>query len=528
MNFLQRQITLKKWAILAAIVILSSTFVSFSFARVQSTWGDESTQLAGLSLTPSGLLDWLTGHDPFRFGVPPDRMPPLGYLLSRLWTTLFGVQEFAMRMLSLLMATGGLIFVAATLRRISQSFAGIIVLALYALSLNYVQYSIEIRPYALVLLLASGMIYAAKRSLDSDDLQARRWWIIAIAAGGIAGFYSHYTTLVFSLSLLGALGLLAIHERRGFWTIVLAAIAVVLASLPLVPLIVASMAVKTAVLQTEWRDVPRYFARLFSSRPEAVIAPVLGIAVLSKLVALGSALAARPQRFQTAMLITICVAIFGMLISALIVPGSMLQPHYSIWLLPPLFTLLLMPANAMRPRMALVNNTALVVNATCLLGSLVLFLTNMQAFSHGPSRQIAAAIASAPQNTTIVYDYGADAWWNTYYPVRLAEGRARHQILVLMQDGAPHYYDPDGYMPNLNGVPMAELPGNPLQNATSIILIRASSFDLSDMRRYIFGGTANLEANDVEAKIAALNGYKVVSEAFVPGTTSARVLVMGR
>jgi hypothetical protein len=48
------------------------------------------------------------------------------------------------------------------------------------------------------------------------------------------------------------------------------------------------------------------------------------------------------------------------------------------------------------------------------------------------------------------------------------------------------------------------------------------------MRRYLFTGTPNLEANEVEAKLVALNGYKVVSEQFVPGTTSARVLVMAR
>jgi 4-amino-4-deoxy-L-arabinose transferase-like glycosyltransferase len=528
MNLIQRQVSLRNWTFLMLLVGVVSALVSFNFALVQSIWGDESTQLAGITLSSGELLDWLMGHDPFRFGVPPDRMPPLGYIVGRSWASLFGPHEYSMRMLSLLISTGGLLLLAASLQRISQSLAGIIVLALYALSLNYVQYSIEIRPYALVLLLASAMIYFAKRYFDTEVAHERLWWVIAIATGGIAGFYTHYTTLMFSLSLLGALGLIALCERRGFWTVCLAAIAVVLASLPLVPLIVASMSVKTALLQTEWQDVPRYFARLFSSRPEAVITPVLGVALMSKLSALGSTLASRPQRFQIAMLITVCAGIFGMLLSALIVPGSMLQPHYSIWLLPPLFTLLLVPANSTSPRMASVNSIGLITNAICLICSLALFLANMQIFSHGPSRQVADAIASAPEGSTIVYDYGADAWWNTFYPVRLAEGIERQQILVLLKDGAFHYYNPNGYMPNLNGVPMAELPGNPLQDVSSIVLIRASSFDLSDMRSYLFTGTPNLEANEVEAKLVALNGYKVVSEQFVPGTTSARVLVMAR
>ncbi len=528
MGFLYKVLPPRLWWTGALIVIVASAGVSFTFIQVQSIWGDESTQLAGITLPLSRLLDWLMGHDPFRFGVPPDRMPPLGYMLARYWAQVFGFSEFPMRMFSLSVSVGGLLFLAATLRRVSATIAGIIVLALYALSLNYAQYSIEIRPYALVLLLACAMIYAAQRYFYANDDWTRRWWVVAIAAGGIAAFHIHYTTLVFSLSLLGALGLVALFERRGFWTVFAAAVGVVIAAVPLAPLIIASTAVKTALLQTEWKDVPRYFARLLSSRPEAVFAPLLGLAILSKLTALLTTLASRPQRFQVAMLITVGAGITGMLLSALIVPGSMLQPHYSIWLLPPLFTLLVVSSPVASPRLVLVNGAALAANFIILLASLVLFLANMQVFSHGPARQIAAAIEAAPKDTPIVYDFGADAWWNAYYPVRLAQGPDRRQILTELQDGVLHYYDPKGYMASLNGTPMPELPGNLLQDATAIVLIRASSFDLSDMRRYISSGTPNLSENDVETRLATINGYKVASEIFVPGTTSARILVLSR
>jgi hypothetical protein len=174
----------------------------------------------------------------------------------------------------------------------------------------------------------------------------------------------------------------------------------------------------------------------------------------------------------------------------------------------------------------LANSTGLGIAAFCLVGSLGLFLLNMQSFSHSPARQIASAIPATPADTTIIYDFGEDAWWNTYYPVRLRQGADRRQIMVLAEADRMTFFNPESYMPSLNGTPMPELNGNPLADSKSVVLIRARSFDLGDMRRYVFGKTENIEKGAIETKLAEMNGLTVVSEQFVPGTTSARIIVM--
>ena len=52
------------------------------FALAQNLWIDESTQLSGATLPLGRLFAWLTGTREPSFGVPPDRMPPISYLID--------------------------------------------------------------------------------------------------------------------------------------------------------------------------------------------------------------------------------------------------------------------------------------------------------------------------------------------------------------------------------------------------------------------------------------------------------------
>jgi hypothetical protein len=131
--------------ILAAFVLLAA-----NFAHVQTVWVDETTQLSGLTLSPAEQLPWLVGENANRFGVPPDRQPPLSYFLGWTWSRIFGLTPLSMRYFGLAAVALAGLFVAATATRVSGPWGGPLAATLFLLSPNVLGTAPEIRPYGLL------------------------------------------------------------------------------------------------------------------------------------------------------------------------------------------------------------------------------------------------------------------------------------------------------------------------------------------------------------------------------------------
>jgi 4-amino-4-deoxy-L-arabinose transferase-like glycosyltransferase len=126
-----------------------------------------------------------------------DVSPPLYYLLLNQWIAAFGDSEFALRSMSAVAATLGLVLMALTAWSVTRSRLGTLVAtALYAASVLQVQYAQEARSYGLASLLALLAFYAMAKRLQSHWL-----WLLLALIGCIGSVYLHNMMWFYLLGL---------------------------------------------------------------------------------------------------------------------------------------------------------------------------------------------------------------------------------------------------------------------------------------------------------------------------------------
>ena len=164
-----------------------------------------------------------------------DGYPPLYNLLLRSWLELFP-GSFAARWLSVLL--GSLCVYCGWLlgRRIGGTAVGLWTALFLAVSPLHIWYTHEGRAYALFLLLATVVLWALLRALESNS--PKDWSLYAAAAA--AGMYVHYYFVV----VVMVAGIVILHERHGFHKLakpIAAHAALVAVCLPLLWLIPADL-----------------------------------------------------------------------------------------------------------------------------------------------------------------------------------------------------------------------------------------------------------------------------------------------
>ena len=138
-------------AALAAVILAGGAVRITSLGR-ESLWLDEAFSLWYSSLPLREL--WTA--------VPLyETHPPFYHALLKGWKALFGESEAAMRSLSALAGTATIPLVYLLGRQAAGPLAGVFAAAILALSPTHIYYSQETRPYALLVLCATGAMLAA-------------------------------------------------------------------------------------------------------------------------------------------------------------------------------------------------------------------------------------------------------------------------------------------------------------------------------------------------------------------------------
>jgi uncharacterized membrane protein len=137
--------------------------------------------------------------------------PPLYFLLLHIWTWL-ATSDFALRMGSILAATGAIGLTYAWMRRKTTPLAALGTASLLALSPSMVGLTLELRHYSLLLLFCSAALVAAfpPTGLPTATRMA------ATAGLLIAASATHYSGILFAVSLLGAM-LVDLVLRQALW-----------------------------------------------------------------------------------------------------------------------------------------------------------------------------------------------------------------------------------------------------------------------------------------------------------------------
>lgn len=402
----------QRWIL--GVLLAGFVFACIRFALVQDIWIDESTQLSGVRLPIAELLRWLSGSQPYRFGVPGDRMPPLAYLLDHAWWVASGDAATRFRLFHVALTIIGVALLARIeIAALGRQWWGIGV-AFLVLSPKLIETSVELRSYPLFFTLTCALFLPFLRIVQRCE-RLPAWSDLALFGGGcIVLSYVHFFGVVASFSFFATLMLAFCRTRAALLRVMIVGAGVGLCLLGLYPFIFGASAISTAGPPAAAGGIASYLPLLLGHSalliyPAAAVLYFGGAGLLLLAAAWGAARRAVRRRSQPLDWL-LPVAAIGVV--ATIAPGllissfSALKPSYSIWLLP-VFALLI-ALGAGKPigwpvwdRFGRIGAVAALL-AGAAIGTGV-FLIEAPWFVHGPHRLIAAARAASPPATAVLY-----------------------------------------------------------------------------------------------------------------------------
>jgi hypothetical protein len=425
-------------AAFAAALLAAGLF----YATVQNIWIDETTQLSGASLSVRELLAWLHGSNAPGFGVPPDRMPPVSYLIDSACSHTLCASPYSFRLLHLVIAVSGLAVLLDLIARryglLSTVVAGIIL----ALSPRMIDTAVEIRAYPIVFAITCLQLRALFGLIERDHLSVGR--LLSFFALGVLAIYTHFFGLISTMAMCFGLLVSRSGERRDLLAVGILIVALLLCSIGLVPFVAgAAKASSQEQAAIDVRSLVAFLPRAIGHPANAVnpaatllfFVPLVGLVALCfTRIAVGLTRAPaewlrKPITAVAAALISgLCVTV----LAALVMHGfNPLKPSYSGWTLP---LVSLLAAAAVTRSKLWVAAAALPLCAGAVWGESV-FLNHSQFFVHGPEKAIRQAIGPDPTSAAVVY-VGRD-WGFGYFPIWF-DFHERVPQWLLASDGSLH------------------------------------------------------------------------------------------
>ncbi len=422
------------------VILLLATvifwLVAGIFARSQSIWVDETTQLVGLAQTYRTSIEWLAGSRPEMPAVPFDRMPPLSYVIGIAWASVFGLTENSMRAMGVFFASAAIPALYLSGRLVGGRLAGAFAVVFVMFSANILGLSSEIRAYPIYFAAIAWATYAYCNLVILGN-SARYYLILVIflLLSMYLHFYGCVAVFCFGISLL----IVRLINKETVVPVIGWFALLGIASLGLLPFIFAATEL-SAVPDGASGDggvaaVVRATARLvyrMVAHPVYEIIPLLRwghLLIVGLLVCIaGLALFRSPRKLPVALLLPLAIGFVFLAAVDFAVAGFDVQaPHYNIWMLP-LAALFLTVSIFNAPRLLQSIGSVLLVclMITTVLGS-TLLLRNSGLYSNGPGDWAVGQI-DGPGPTLVIHTDNA-SWASLYFPLVYAKGDQVEQWL---------------------------------------------------------------------------------------------------
>lgn len=190
---------------LIGLVLLISLALSFWRLSFVTLWSDEFISVRTISL-PWGSI--------FLGQYVRELHPPFYFLVLKLWITLFGEGELAMRLLSVVFATVSLVVLFLLVRRLGDWRAAAGATLLVAVSPLYVYYATEIRMYSLLVCLS--LLAFLCFVLFSDGTRYPNTMLLLLFVCVTLTFYTHYFGVLTAVGIgcFSLVRLVVNRERR--------------------------------------------------------------------------------------------------------------------------------------------------------------------------------------------------------------------------------------------------------------------------------------------------------------------------
>lgn len=420
---------------MGALIFIAEAFI---FGRSQDVWIDESTQLSGAMLPLPVMLRWLAGM-PLPLGVPPDRMPPVSYLVDAFALQALHFSVLGLRLLHLAVATIGLLLLlGATWRQFGRN-AALVAAALALLSPKLIDSAVELRAYPLFFALTCAQIALFLVLLRRPGLPLRG--LIGFVLLSLLAIYTHFFALVATSAMTVGLAVAKVRRPRDLVPLGSAYACVIIGAAGLGPFVLGSEAASSGTDSAGGlgpRTLLLFLLRQIghSATMLSLVAALLTLGgfVLLLTLSLGgfvarlrTGLRAAAEDPRAALWSTLAAGELATLFVAIFMKGfNPLKPTYSLWTLP---FFILLAAQAVSPDYPrLVRRAAMGALALFVVGGLWstgLFLAHASWFAHGPERTIADQVEAPGGRTAIVYT--SDQWPYSFFPISWRFGNGASQ-----------------------------------------------------------------------------------------------------
>ncbi len=422
--------------LLAALCAGLAVCAAAAFLPHQAIWGDEVTQLSGLTLGPLEVVRWLSGDGPGRFGVPDDRMPPLSYWAGRCWRIAAGDSQTALRWMGVLCVAAATVLVFFAAARAFGLAAGVAAGLLFGLSPNVAYQAVEIRAYPLFLLCSAAGFYFLTALVHARPGRRARA-LAGLACSGVLAFYTHYFGLMLAFGLwIGALAALRTQKapfKPALWGMGVSG----LAALGLIPMVLGALQVSSGSpgRPGDIHDILQLLYRL-CVHPAMWMSPAVTIIALVAFALLGN-VAAGAKRGETSahkiLALALAAGFAPVLVANFILTGlEVARPPYSDWMLPGLSIFI---ASAIAAKAPLLRRAAYAATATliaCYAYGDYQLARHGAYFAHTPFNQLRPLVESlGPEKVAIVHDQGSEKFRGLYWPLYYTFGAELPQYLAL-------------------------------------------------------------------------------------------------
>ncbi len=194
----------KRWWWFVPIIALVAYGIIMVLGHAQPIWFDEgySILLAKSSFADLWSLTAVDAH------------PPLFYVLLKVWGSVFGFSEFALRSFSAVTMASAIALAASLVRRLFSTKVALIATPFLLFAPFLLRYGYEVRMYALATLIAVGATYAL---INATVTKSKVWWgVYALLVA--AGMYTLYLTVAVWIAHVVWLFTISLKSKeRPFW-----------------------------------------------------------------------------------------------------------------------------------------------------------------------------------------------------------------------------------------------------------------------------------------------------------------------
>lgn len=197
------------------LTVIVFAFLLRAISLNQSFWLDEAT--SGLVVRNFNLIEIVTKFS------PGDFHPPLYYLILKVWSSIFGTSETALRFPSIVFGLLTIYFVYLIGKELFNKKVGLIAGILLATSGLHIYYSQEARMYALTAFLVTSSIISFMKILKDDRLGD---WILFSISLFLIAFTDYVVILI--IPVFWILGILTKKNLKWFFRLLTSHIILIL------------------------------------------------------------------------------------------------------------------------------------------------------------------------------------------------------------------------------------------------------------------------------------------------------------